>query len=205
MRWWSGDLVGRLLVMALWGGSLEDRLWGLVLVGEHYGVCSHTRVWCLWAPILWSITKHKCWWCMFPLFLYPLDLGLIYFLALRCVQLSGACMWCRLGCYLGVLDRRVLLSVFAVWCWLSLRRSEPLHITTSCLFETKHITQYNKTHPLNHLSNTTFAKISITQYKPNKNLVTITTKQSSHVTTIHIWLCKLFKTQILPNTLSNHT
>ena len=46
--WVSGNnLVGRLWVVTLEGGSLVDRLWGLALMGEHCGVCKHTRRWCL--------------------------------------------------------------------------------------------------------------------------------------------------------------
>ena len=46
--WVSGNnLVGRLWVVALEGGSLVDRLWGLTLMDEYCGVYKHTRQWCL--------------------------------------------------------------------------------------------------------------------------------------------------------------
>ena len=43
----SGNLGGRLWVLTLEGGSLVGRLRGLPLMGEHCGVCEHTKQWCL--------------------------------------------------------------------------------------------------------------------------------------------------------------
>ena len=43
----GNNLVGRLWVVALEGDSLVGRLWGLALIGEHCGVCKHTKQWCL--------------------------------------------------------------------------------------------------------------------------------------------------------------
>ena len=39
----NGNLVDRSWELVLGSGSLVGRLWGLALLGEHCGVCKHTR------------------------------------------------------------------------------------------------------------------------------------------------------------------